>query len=95
MNTEILLSRPTAVIPVEDIKLAGSIQAAVQTCLKDGAEQVALTYETRQGLKTVEIDSRTQWEVTTTDATSITDPDTVLECVRDLRETGHLDVSHD
>lgn len=73
MATQIYLSSPTAVIPVEDLFVAGLLQRAVQARFDDGAETVPVVYEYRGEPQSVEVTPQTNWEITTTDAACLLD----------------------
>ncbi|MEX5308931.1 hypothetical protein [Kocuria sp. CPCC 205297] len=73
MATQIYLSRPTAVIPVANVFVAGLLQRAVQARFEGGAETVALVYDYRGEPQSVEVTPQTDWEITTTDAACLLD----------------------
>ena len=73
MATTIFLSKPSAVIPVEDLFVAGLLQRAVQARFKEGAETVTLAYEYRGEPESVEVTPQTHWEISTPDAACLLD----------------------
>lgn len=91
MATTIFLSKPSAVIPVANVFVAGLLQSAAQARFDEGAETVRLDYAVKGEAKSVMVEPRTEWEVTVTDAWDLV-MDTEVEAYTDhVRETGHLD----
>lgn len=91
MATKIFLSKPSAVIPVANVFVAGLLQSAAQARFDEGAEAVRLDYAVKGEAKSVMVDPRTDWEVSVTDAWDLV-TDTEVDAYADhVRETGYLD----
>lgn len=91
MATTIFLSKPSAVIPVANVFVAGLLQSAAQAQFEDGAETVRLDYAVKGEAKSVMVEPRTEWEVTVTDAWDLVTETEVQDYAAHVREIGYLD----
>lgn len=93
MTAYIYLSKPTAVVPVANVFVAGLLESAAAARFNEGVESLRLDYQDAGEAKNVTVTPQTEWEVSVIDAWDLVTDTETAAYTKHVRDTGCLDAA--